>query len=131
VEDPNEHELDLQLLLTSGPEAPERAVLALAAALSAAHSKIRARVVLAMRGAIWAAEREGNVESVAGYPPVGELIAMIVEDGGSVVGCSSCIDQFCPAPIGDDGLKILRGGITREGLSAITIRMTQVPTVTF
>ena len=83
-----------------------------------------------MRGAIWAADCQGNESTVPGYPPMGELIALVQEDGGTVLGCSSCIDQYCPAPVGDDGHKVLRAGIERVGLGTVTIRMADVHTQT-
>lgn len=131
MNDDSDHGFALQVILTTGPEAPEKATLAFASALSACHSDLRASVVLAMRGAIWAAHSEGNEELVPGYPPIGELIELVHEAGGKVLGCSSCIDQYCPAPVGDDGMKILRDGIDRIGLTEVTLRMAGTPTVTF
>ncbi len=122
---------DLQILISTGASAPEKVVLGLASALAAVHSELKTCVVLAMRGAEWAAESVGNEAEVPGYPPIAELIEGVQEAGGSVLGCSSCIDQYCPAPTGDDGLKVLREGIGRVGLSEVTLRMVQVPTVTF
>jgi predicted peroxiredoxin len=125
-----DQKFDLQILITTGPEAPEKAVLGFAAALSAVHSDISVSVVLAMRGAIWAADCQGVESTVPGYPPVGELIELIQEDGGHILGCSSCIDQYCPAPIGDDGQKVLRKGIELVGLPRVTMRMADPHTQT-
>ena len=122
---------DLQILVMSGPEAPEKAVLGLAAALSALHSDMRVKVVFAMRGAIWCAESEGNAPLVAGYPPIGELIGMLLGEGAHVYGCSSCVDQYCPAPRDSAGHKVLRSGVGRIGLSVVTLRMADTSTVTF
>ena len=126
-----DEECELQILITSGAEAPEKAVLGLASALSAVHSNVKVKVVFAMRGALWCASSEGNSRLVPGYPPVGELIATLVEEGVSVAGCSSCIDQYCPAERDEAGRAKLRPGIGTEGLSLITLRMTHAPTVTF
>lgn len=122
---------DLQIVLCSGPESPEKATLAVASGLSGVHSGLRVKIVLAMRGAVWAAASEGNSELVHGYPSMGELMEDFMEEGGVVFGCSSCIDQYCPAPRDDDGKKVLRKGIDRVGLSLVTLRMTDTPTVTF
>lgn len=122
---------DLQILVISGPEAPEKAVLGLAAALSALHSDMRVKLVFAMRGAVWCAETEGNAALVPGYPPIGELIAMLQAEGARVCGCSSCVDQYCPAPCDPHGMKVLRTGIERVGLSVVTLHMAHTPTVTF
>ncbi|MEM9696897.1 MAG: DsrE family protein [Myxococcota bacterium] len=129
--DPEPESLDLQILIVSGPEAPEKAVLGLAAALSAVHSAMAVRVVFAMRGAVWCAATEGNSVLVPGYPPIGELIANLVEEGVAVRGCSSCVDQYCPAERDDAGLIKLRAGIGYEGLSAVTLMMSSTNTVTF
>lgn len=122
---------DLQILVISGPEAPEKAVLGLASALSAIHSDLKVKVVFAMRGAIWCAATEGNSQLVPGYPPIGELIAMLQAEGARVCGCSSCVDQYCPAPRDDNGSKVLREGIERVGLSVVTLHMADTSTVTF
>lgn len=127
---PNEH-YELQILLTSGDDFAEKAVLAVATALAAAAHGIPVAFVMAMRGAQWCAASVGNDASVDGYPPMGELVEMLIEAGGAVQGCNSCVEQFCPAPKGEDGLKVLRSGITRVGLNEITLRMTSVQTVTF
>ena len=126
-----ESSYDLQILLASGPEAPEKAVLAMATALSGTHSAVRVRLVMAMRGTIWCAPSEGNAALVEGYPPIGEMLKDLVEEGVGVFGCSSCIDQYCPAPVDSDGHKILRAGIARIGLSLVTLHMIDTPTVTF
>lgn len=122
---------DLQVVITSGPELPEKAVIGFATALSAATSGVTVTTVLAMRGAVWAAECQGTEISVEGYPCVGELIELIEESGGTVRGCSSCVDQYCPAPLDEKGDKILRKGIERVGLNVVTLRMLDTPTVTF
>ncbi|MCA9620986.1 MAG: DsrE family protein [Myxococcales bacterium] len=121
----------LQLILATGPETPERAVLALGAALSAAHSGTQVSVVLAMRGAAWASPLVGDDNTLEGYPTVASLIAEVLDAGAEVLGCSSCIDRFCPAPLGADGQKVLRAGIARVGLSLVAMRMTERATVTF
>ena len=127
----NDQQYDLQIILTSGYEAPEKAVFAMATALSSVHSDLKLCLALAMRGAVWASETVGNDVLVPGYAPVGELITMIQDAGGDVVGCSTCLDQFCPAPHNSDGRKFLRPGIERVGLSVLTLRMASVRTVTF
>jgi len=127
----HENKYELQIIINSGPELPEKAMLGFAAALSAASSGVSVTTVLAMRGAAWAAESMGNEISVPGYPSVGEMIALIMESGGTVRGCSSCVDQYCPAPRGEDGEKVLREGIVRVGLNVVTLRMLETPTVTF
>jgi predicted peroxiredoxin len=126
-----EKKYDLQIVIISGPAEPEKVVLGLAAALTALHSGLAVRVVFAMRGATWCAASEGNAPLVSGYPPIGDLIDEVLGEGAGVFGCSSCIDQYCPAPLGDDGHKVLRRGVDRAGLSVVTLAMTDTPTVTF
>jgi predicted peroxiredoxin len=122
---------NLQIILSSGQQSPEKAVLAIAAALSAAHSGIDVSLVMAMRGAEWAAPSVGNDTAVDGYPPVATLLSELADGGGQVLACSSCVDQYCPALVGTDGEKVLRTEIKRIGLSVVAIRMAEWPTVTF
>jgi predicted peroxiredoxin len=121
-------EYDLQFIVASGPRDVQRAVFAFAAALAAAHSGSRVVVALTMQGAHWAADSEGKEAMVHGFPPVAELIEMVQEAGAKVEACSTCIENYCPAPVGEDGLKVLGYGITRVGLGLIAMRMTHIPT---
>lgn len=121
----------IQILISSGTDAPEKVVLGLATALCAVHSGIAVRLVFAMRGAVWCSPTRGNDQRVPGYPPIGTMIDELVEEGAQVYGCSSCIDQYCPSPMGQDGLKVLRQGMDRIGLTRVTIDMVSISTVTF
>ena len=126
-----EAELGLQIILCSGLEAPHRAVFAFMAALSAAASGLRVSLVLTMSGACWASTAIGNDPLLPGYPSPAEYLENLQELGGLVEGCSTCVENFCPAPLGEDGLKVLRPGISRVGLTEVTLRMPKVRTVSF
>lgn len=119
---------DLQFIVASGPESPERATFAFAAALAAAHSGSKVAIALTMRGAHWAGPESGKDELVHGFHPIAELIEMIQEAGGVVEACSTCVDNFCPSRVGADGLKELGHGIIRVGLGVISMRMADTPT---
>ncbi|MCC6646727.1 MAG: DsrE family protein [Polyangiaceae bacterium] len=119
---------DLQFVIASGPSQCERAVFGFAAALAAAHSGSRVVVALTMHGAHWGAETSGREESVHGFPPVAELIELLQEAGGRVEACATCVDNYCPSPVGADGLKQLGFGIERVGLGVIAMRMSDIPT---
>ena len=124
-------DLELQILILAGPDSAPRAAMGLNAALSAATSDLRVRVVLTMQGAHWAGTNTGTETPIPGHLSIGQLIDEVLAAGGEVRGCSSCVDQFCPAPRGDDGLKVLRPGIELIGLTVMTLHMAQVPTVSF
>ncbi len=119
---------DLQLVVASGPESPERATFAFAAALAAAHSGSKVVIALTMHGAHWASPTSGKDVLVPGFHPIGELIEMIQEAGGTVEACSTCVENFCPSEVSSDGLKALGYGIERVGLGVIAMRMVDTPT---
>lgn len=121
-------DFDVQFVIASGPTQGERAVFGFAAALAAAHSGSRVAVALTMHGAFWAAETSGTEETVHGFPPIAELIAMIQEAGGKVEACATCVDNYCPCPLNADGTKQLGYGIERVGLGVIAMRMSDIPT---
>ena len=124
----SEKQFDLQFVIASGPTKGERAVFGFATALAAAHSGSRVAVALTMHGAFWAADTSGREETVHGFPPIAELIEMIQEAGGKVEACATCVDNYCPCPMGSDGLKQLGFGIERVGLGVIAMRMSEIPT---
>ena len=121
-------DFDVQFVIASGPTQGERAVFGFAAALAAAHSGSRVAVALTMHGAFWAAETSGTEETVHGFPPIAELIAMIQEAGGKVEACATCVDNYCPCPLNADGTKQLGYGIERVGLGVIALRLSDIPT---
>ena len=122
---------DLQILVCSGPEDVQRAVLGFASALAAVASGSHVVVALSMHGAHWAADSEGREEGVHGFPPIHDLIEQIAEAGGRLEACATCIENYCPSPVGPDGLKILRAPFVRVGLGIIAMRMAATRTVLF
>lgn len=119
---------NLQLIIASGPTDPERATFGFASALAAVHSGSRVVVALTMHGAHWAADSSGREVVVNGFPPIADLIEMIQEAGGKVEACTTCIENFCPSPVGPNGLKSLGFGIERVGLGVIAMRMSETQT---
>lgn len=122
---------DLQILVCSGPEQIQRAVLGFASALAAASSGSNVILALSMHGAHWAAASEGHEVGVPGFPPIAELIVHLAEAGARLQACTTCIENYCPSAVGPDGLKVLRPPFERVGLGIIAMRMASARTVLF
>jgi len=88
-------EYGLQVIITSGREACERAIVGFGLALAAAATGTQVVVWLSMRGAEWAVKTQGHQSDVAGFPSVAEYIGMIQEHGGRIELCSTCIGNAC------------------------------------
>ena len=123
----SEHEV--QVVILSGPESAERAVFGFSSALAAAASGVSVRVVLSMYGAYWAASTTGQGVSVTDFPPVAELLEQLAELKVPLEACSTCVDNFCPSPLDDHGLRVLRHGIVRIGLGVVAMRMASANTI--
>jgi len=119
----------VQIVVVSGPESAERAVFGFSSALAAAASGVDVRVVLSMYGAYWAAQTTGIAVSVTDFPPIAELLAQLVELRVPIEACSTCVDNYCPSPLDDDGRRILRAGVDRVGLGIVAMRMASANTV--
>jgi len=122
-----EHEV--QVVILSGPESAERAVFGFSSALAAAASGVSVRVVLSMYGAYWAASTSGQGVSVTDFPPVAELLEQLVELKVPIEACSTCVDNYCPSPLDEQGLRVLRCGIVRIGLGVVAMRMASANTI--
>jgi hypothetical protein len=68
---------------------------------------------------------------VPGFPSIAELKDLLAESGVTLEACSTCIENYCPVPLGTDGKRILPAQITRVGLGLIASRMASVNTVVF
>jgi hypothetical protein len=88
-------------------------------------------IVFSMLGAHWASDSVGHDNPVPGFPSIAELKDLLVESGVALEACSTCIENYCPVPLGIDGKRILPPDITRVGLGLIASRMATVNTVVF
>ncbi len=122
-----EHEV--QVVVLSGPESAERAIFGFSTALAAAASGVSVRVVLSMYGAYWAAASTGEAVSITDFPPVAELLEQLRELNVPLEACSTCIENYCPSPFDESGLRVLRAGIERVGLGIVAMRMASCNTV--
>jgi len=119
---------DLQIMITSGPEALGRAVLGFAFALSAATSGVNVTIILTLQGKIWA---EKNIpaagQSVNGFKPIGDYMDLLEDSGAVVRLCSSCVEDNCTLP--DNGKNTTLAG-SYVGLTEVAIRTTSGKTQT-
>ena len=124
-------EPDLQIIIASGTGNVHQVVLGFSAALAAAQMGTQVTVVFSMLGAHWVSDSVGHDNPVPGFPSVSELKDLLIESGVTLEACSSCIENYCPVPVGPDGKRILPKDITRVGLGLIASRMATVNTVVF
>lgn len=85
----------MQVMIASGPEMEERAVLGMAYALAAAVSEMEVVVFFTMKGAAWTDSNQGTVSKVNGFYSIGEYWDMLLEAGAIMEGCSSCVENYC------------------------------------
>lgn len=118
----------LQVIVTSGPEDPEKVVLALQTAMTAASSGVETSVFFTLRATQWTC---AAVRDFAGAAKVVELIDMVRDCGAVLESCSACLDKYCAS--GDArGHESLRAGIEPGGLAGLVRRATQgANTLTF
>ena len=121
----------LQILISSGPENPERAVLAFSVAAAALSAGTDVLVYLVMSGARWALKSQGNEACVPGFAPVSALIDVVQAAGGTIQVCSNCgAGNHCGSTKEQEACE-LRPGITTAGLVPIATRIGKTPTLTF
>ena len=128
---PAQQEPDLQIIISSGTGNVHQVVLGFSAALAAAQMGTNVTIVFSMLGAHWASDSVGHDNPVPGFPSIAELKDLLVESGVTLEACSTCIENYCPVPVGTDGKRILPKDITRVGLGLIASRMATVNTVVF
>ena len=121
----------IQIIISTGPEDTRRATLGFAAAAAAGACGMPVTVFLVLDGARWALLLEGTEVCVAGFPPISELFEAILAAGGRIEVCPTCLDGACGIPSQGRADSMLRPGVNFAGLTAVAVRMTQVPTVTF
>lgn len=121
----------LQIIITSGPEAPRRAALGFAAAAAALAAGTAVVVFLALNGARWAFAGEGEELEMSSFQQISELIEVIQSAGGQIEICSNCVNGVCDHESTGGTSGSMRSGVTPAGLTTVAIRMNQMPTVTF
>jgi len=121
----------LQILISSGPESPERAVLAFSVAAAALSAGTDVLVYLVMNGARWALKSQGNEVDVPGFAPVSALISVVQAAGGTIQVCPNCGgEKQCDLAERQETCE-MRPGISRAGLVPVATRMGKTPTLTF
>lgn len=88
----------LQIVVTSGPEDPDRARFALHAALAAAVSGLEVSVYLALRAAHWACAVHDDNDV---HTELRDMIERVRGSGVAVECCSACLEKHCSTHAGD------------------------------
>jgi predicted peroxiredoxin len=122
---------ELQIIINSGPEDAQRATLGFAAAAAACACGTQVTIFLAMNGARWSLESEGNESAVPGFEPIAKMIAFIQSAGGRIEVCSTCWEGACSDIIEGKRNSPKRDDIRPQGLTAVALSMIKVPTVVF
>jgi predicted peroxiredoxin len=98
----NEKLNELQVMITSGPEALDRAVLGFAFALSAVSCGIKVSIILALQGTAWLnRDIPAAGQHVNGFQPISDYMDMLEDYGAVIRLCSSCAEDNCM--LGDAG----------------------------
>jgi len=115
----------LQVILTTGLEDPERAAFGFGTALVAASAGVSVIVFLSIQSPVWAC---ADLNSAEGVERVSHVLEQAVEAGVQIEACSTCFDKFCSGRARPE----LRDGIRIAGMLSVVQRSTEgVPTITF
>lgn len=118
----------IQVIITCGPEDPEKAVLGLQTALTAASSGVETSVFFTLRATQWTC---ATVRDVVGADRIAELIDAVQTCGGEIESCSACLDKYC-ADSAQRGHENLRQGVRPGGLASLVRRAARgANTITF
>lgn len=118
----------IQVIITAGPEDPEKVVLGLQTALTAASSGLETSVFFTLRATQWTC---ATVRDVAGGERIAELIDAVHTCGGEIESCSACLDKYC-AQSAQRGHENLRHGVRPGGLASLVRRASRgANTITF
>ena len=110
----------LQVLIVSGPEALDRAVLGFAFALSATTCGAQVTVVLALEGTRWMNENlPAARQTVNGFASIADYLALLAESGAVVRLCSSCVEACCTAGHRSEAS---HAAVSYAGLTELTLR---------
>ena len=121
----------MQILISSGPENVERAVLGFSLAAAAVCAGTQVLLFLVMDGARWALKSEGNKVDVPGFQPISELIDAIQTGGGTIEVCSNCAQGTDCSVLQGQLRDQMRPGIVTGGLVKVATRIGMIPTVAF
>ena len=114
---------DLQLIVASGPEDAQRALIGIQLALTTALMGDTVSVWLTGNGAVWACETEAAQDTSPLGGQIRETLERIAELGGEVGVCPSCRDAHCGPDESGEALP--------TGLAAIAARLSKTPTMVF
>jgi predicted peroxiredoxin len=122
------HPYELQILIASGTEDLDRAVLGFAFAVSAATSGVNVTIILVMQGKIWADKDNPSAEqAVNGFQSVRSYMN-ILEDNGAVFRlCSSCVEDNFTLPDDSRYTAVVSSCV---GLTEVAIKTTNSNTKT-
>ncbi len=119
---------ELQIVITSGKEAPQKALLGFVWALSAATIGTNVTLFFTMNGAIWTDSDEGNEIYQPGFESIDTYWQMLTEAGAIFEGCTSCVKSYCERkPV----KCTVRPNVIESGLSTAAIRGSSVTTLIF
>ena len=122
---------NLQVIITSGHEAPHRALAGFALALSAVASGLKVVVWLTMYGVQWAGKNPASHEIIPGFISIAEHIQQLNEANVRIEVCPTCREQGNMLSGTGCGLGRPWNNYAPAGLATIVSRLTTVPTVTF
>jgi predicted peroxiredoxin len=113
----------LQILMASGPEALDRAVLGFAFALAATSCGAEVTVVLMQKGTAWAQTNTPEArQTVNGFSSIAEYMDMLAENGALIRLCSSCAERGC---VTDSSEKVSTRSLPYAGLVELATRTMQ------
>jgi len=121
-------DFQLQVIIASGNEQTEKAVLGFAFALAAASTGSRVVLFFTMNGAQWTDEALGGDSIVNGFETINTYWELLTELNAVFEGCTSCVENYCHS---QDNRCLLRKNMVLAGLSTASIRALSVPTVVF
>jgi predicted peroxiredoxin len=121
-------EYQLQVIIASGNEQIEKALLGFAFALAAASTGSRVVLFFTMNGAQWTDEALGQEHIVNGFETINTYWDLLTELDAVFEGCTACVENYCHSK---DNKCTLRKNMVLAGLSTASIRALSVPTVVF
>jgi predicted peroxiredoxin len=119
----------IQVLLSTGPENEEKAILAFAFALGAIAVESEVHVFLTMQGAAWIDSSHGNTHIVHGFESIDFYWNHLLEMGAKIEGCSGCVENYLNSH-GESAVS-QRRGYELVGLSTASMRACSMQTVHF
>jgi predicted peroxiredoxin len=125
-------EYQLQVIIASGPDQAQRAILGLSMAASASAAGVRVAIFFAMAGAQLLNATNCSQILVAGFPSVAEFVKILIDSDGAVEYCPNCVDGECAVGFSDKLIKTEVCQLAKPGgMSAFALRMASSSTVVF